>query len=151
MSYATPTFPTPLFYWGCFAGEIQAILGGYKQGTFKHESLTKNDFSILNKGKELISSSLERIERLEKRVYFSEIDNSSTPLLDLELLISLSSAQTPSELKKELACYNDLLEKVRTKQSLAKDELNKTYRFFTIIAEKADGEYAKYASSEDDD
>jgi hypothetical protein len=34
---------------------------------------------------------------------------------------------------------------------LAKDELNKTYRFFTIIAEKADGEYAKYASSEDDD
>jgi len=151
MSYAAPTFPTPLFYWGYFAGGIQAILGGYRQGTFKHESLTENDFSILNKGKELINSSLERIEKLEKKSFnFSEIKNSDTPLLDLEILISLSSAQTPSELKKELACYRELLEKVRTKQSLAKDELNKTYRFFTIIAEKADGEYAKYASEDDD-
>jgi hypothetical protein len=89
MSYITPTFPTPLFYWGYFAGGIQAILGGYRQGTFNHEKLTEDDFSVLNKGKELISSSLERIERLEKKSFnFSEIKNSDMPLLDLEILIS---------------------------------------------------------------
>jgi len=143
MSYHTPKFPTSLWTWSWHAAEIQAILGGYKQGNFAHSNLTEKDIVFLNKGKELVDYLLKKPETIK-------INPSEDKMIDIETLLSLppfSTMQTPSELQKKLLEYREILQNTIEKKTLDNKKLNETHLFFSVIANKGDREYARFVYS----